>query len=340
MVAAKRGRCYSTIAVNLSTGTRRNWRKFCGKSKAVSASWQTCRGDSFRLFFGTNAALISTAFRGIVKRFLLKICRPFFVVGLRNATFTCLGKTDGGGAQVHAIASVAAFAEYVGAQFVHSPLRHVEHCPPNLSMADFCQQWESVVSLFAFPSATGEKFTSYQVPTETLKFFKDVAMLKTRGRLICLPHAHFLTDYIPGIYELLRPYSRPPLKPSNQCLQIAVHVRRGDVGPCGRNSERYSPDEVIRHQIETVREQCGAKSQVTIVTEDPEPGFIRMFADCTVVTHENPLEALALLIDADVLVMAKSSFSFVAGLLSKGRVYYSDFWSSPQPSWSVVPVAS
>ena len=269
--------------------------------------------------------------------FLLKTCRPLLAVALRNATFTCFGKRDGGGAQVQAIASVAAFAAYVGARFVHTPLRHVIHCPPNVSMADFCEQWESVVSRFSFSSVGGEKFTSYKGEKGKYHFLKDVLMFKTRGQFICLPHAHFLTDYIPGVYGLLRLPSPPTEKLRSRCLQIAVHVRRGNVGPIGQNRDRYTPDEVIRHHIETVRQEAGAESRVTIVTEDPEPGFIRMFEDFEIVVHDNPLEALDVLINADILIMAKSSFSFVAGLLSSGRVYYSDFWSSPQPAWSVLP---
>lgn len=267
------------------------------------------------------------------------MCRPLLVVALRNATFTCFGKNDGGGAQVHAIASVAAFAEWVGAGFAHTPLTHVAHCPRHLPMAEFCRRWESVVSRFGFSVATQEKFTSYQGRSGPAQFLRAMLMLKTRGQLICLPHAHFLTDYIPGVYGLLRPSPPRPAKARSQCLQIAVHVRRGDVGPLGENSNRYTPDNLLRHHIETVRREAGAQSHVTIVTESPGPGFMKSFEDCEIINHDDPLEALAVLADADILVMAKSSFSFVAALLSNGRVFYSIFWSSPQAAWSVLSSA-
>jgi hypothetical protein len=40
---------------------------------------------------------------------------------------------------------------------------------------------------------------------------------------------------------------------------------------------------------------------------------------------------------ANGLIMAKSSLSHVAGLLSKGSVYYEPFWHGPLSSWRVLP---
>ena len=288
-------------------------------------------------FSGAKAPLTPQQARRNSRRFLLKIGRPLLVVALRGATFTCFGKDDGGGAQVHAIASVAAFAKYVGARFVHTPLETVAHCPSNTSMAAFCQQWDNIVSLFGFPKTSGETFTQYRGRRGRNQFLKDVLMLKTRGSLICFPHAHSFTDEIPGIYDLLNPPTPPRVKPRKECLQIAVHVRRGDVGPSGWTSDRYSPDRLIRNHIDTVRGQITAQSRVAIVTEDLKTISSRMFSDCEILVHEDPLEALAFLVEADILIMAKSSFSFVAGLLSSGQVYYSEFWHAPLPSWNLLP---
>ena len=39
------------------------------------------------------------------------------------------------------------------------------------------------------------------------------------------------------------------------------------------------------------------------------------------------------LVNANVLVLAKSSFSYLAGLYNQNIVYYIDFWHTPMPNW-------
>jgi hypothetical protein len=41
---------------------------------------------------------------------------------------------------------------------------------------------------------------------------------------------------------------------------------------------------------------------------------------------------------ADILVTGASSFSYTAGLLSEGIVYYIPFWHAPLPHWTPVDV--
>ena len=36
---------------------------------------------------------------------------------------------------------------------------------------------------------------------------------------------------------------------------------------------------------------------------------------------------------ADVLVAGASSFSYTAGILAEGTVYYTPFWHEPLPHW-------
>jgi hypothetical protein len=47
-------------------------------------------------------------------------------------------------------------------------------------------------------------------------------------------------------------------------------------------------------------------------------------------------QCLQQLIGADIFVMAKSSFSYTAALLSQGIVIYSPFWHAPLQRWVAV----
>jgi hypothetical protein len=176
--------------------------------------------------------LISFSFGSRAGWFLLGLFRPILAVGLRNTTLTCSGKSDGGGAQVQAIVSVAAFAKYFGARFVHTPLSSIEHCPQGVTMEQFCSTWEKVVSLFGLVKGDTSDFVRYG----TEKFIFDFLFFRTRGKLISLENAHFLTDNHPEVYEVvgLSTSDRKVDKIANP--KIYAHARRGDVKSTGSTS--------------------------------------------------------------------------------------------------------
>lgn len=265
--------------------------------------------------------------------FLLKISRRFLAIGLKGTTLTCSGKIDGGGAQIQAIVSVAAFAKYFGARFVHTPLRSIEHCPKHLTMKEFCRQWEGIVSLFGVTKSSGGEFLRYEID----EFLLDLLTLRTRGKQICLENAHFLTDSHPEIYELVGLAANSKERSAGERKAIYAHVRRGDVKQHGDTSFRYTSEEALRAHIEAVRKQHGTDPKVFIVTENPDAPFKEKFEDCIFITEKDPVKVIRLLASADTLIMSKSAFSYVAGLLSKGIVYYEDYWQRPLPSWRVLP---
>lgn len=266
--------------------------------------------------------------------FLLKVSRPILAMAFKNTKLTCSGKTDGGGSQVLAIVGVAALAQYFGARFVHTPLTHVEHCPKDEKMEDFCSNWETVVSLFGFSKAQTERFVEYPSLED---FLVDFLLFRTRGKLISLENVSYITDTHPEIYASIGLGVASQVKSQNQTKTIYVHVRRGDVTLDGPNSFRHTSDDIVRKNIEEVRKQVVGSSEVYLVTENPTPQFREKFSDCTIISEKDPVKALLLLASADVLVMSKSAFSLVAALASKGEVFYEPCQSRPLPSWSTLP---
>ena len=51
---------------------------------------------------------------------------------------------------------------------------------------------------------------------------------------------------------------------------------------------------------------------------------------------ENIEDSFIALVADEILVMSPSSFSYVAGLLSDGIVFYKPFWHLPKKDWIVV----
>jgi len=282
------------------------------------------------------AQLIPYFFGTSVGWFLIKAARPILAIALKNTKLTCMGKTDGGGSQVLSIMGVAAFAEFFGAKFVHTPLSNIEHCPEDLTMEEYCACWETVVDLFGFNKANGEEFVHYSMND----FLVDFLLFRTRGKRISLGNIHYVTDTHPEIYYSISLGDEALAKGENSSmvLDVYVHVRRGDVKPEGQYAVRFSSDEEIRKSIQFVRMVTKEKTKVYIVTENPNSDFREKFKDCTIVTEKNPIKSLFLLVHADILVMAKSQFSYVAALLSKNKVFYDPYWQNPLPHWSILPV--
>jgi len=265
---------------------------------------------------------------------LVRGSRPLLAMAFKNTKLTCSGKTDGGGSQVLAIVGVAAFAEYFGARFVHTPLTYIEHCPKEKKMEDFCSKWESVVSLFGFSKAQTETFVEYPSLED---FLVDFLLFRTRGKRVSLGNVNYVTDTHPEIYTSIGLGAASQVKSQNQTKTIYVHVRRGDVTLDGPNSFRHTSDDIVRRNIEAVRKQVVGGSEVYLVTENPPQHFIDKFRDCTIVSDKDPVNALLLLANSDILVMSKSAFSFVAAFASKGEIFYEPCNSRPLPSWSVLP---
>jgi hypothetical protein len=145
-------------------------------------------------------------------------------------------------------------------------------------------------------------------------------------------HPEAYRDVIP---ELRKRYyhHRSPVK--NSVLTIAVHVRRGDVTV--QHHRRYTPiAKVVRTTERILSAMKGSGRQVRIVVHSV--GCAEEFAPLRGLGVELNLygDAIATfrqLVEADILVMSKSSFSYVAALLSDGLVLYEPFWHSPLSDW-------
>lgn len=156
------------------------------------------------------------------------------------------------------------------------------------------------------------------------------------------------------------------------CLNIVLHIRRGEVD--NRNfsqelSQRYTTNEkfasILRYLLEasSYKEK---KYKITILSDAPKENsfatreFIDMnlwesqlgidgsfqifsenfsdiktfYSEAEVRNDLDSVSSLRMMIEADVLVMSKSSFSFIAGVLNRsGLIVYQEFWHQPLSKW-------
>jgi len=130
-----------------------------------------------------------------------------------------------------------------------------------------------------------------------------------------------------------------PLVFASERPSVAVHVRRGDVSE--ENIRRHTPDswyfslvDRIKKTLPTADVHVFSSLEGRHLYTEFDPYRRRgMTVHLDEVDIAKPWAQLA---RADVLVMAKSSFSHVPAMFNNGCVIYEEYWHRPQKGWIVV----
>ncbi|MDC0948625.1 hypothetical protein OAS86_04700 [Gammaproteobacteria bacterium] len=128
--------------------------------------------------------------------------------------------------------------------------------------------------------------------------------------------------------RILRSYYVYQNEPSERVT--AVHIRRGDVNP-QRHPKRYLPNAHYRRLIDQIR--AVGPTRVQIFSESNFVESLDDFSDCELHLDTPLQQTWRAMIDADVLVMSHSSFSYVPALYNRGTVIYSPFWHGRLDHW-------
>eukprot|EP00977_Amphora_coffeiformis_P004965 scaffold1058_cov163-Amphora_coffeaeformis.AAC.5 len=157
---------------------------------------------------------------------------------------------------------------------------------------------------------------------------------------------YFVKEWRDYIYEKI---SLDDLNTDEDVLQIAVHVRRGDVSLCTDNAwKRYLPNSHYLRLIDSVLENVSQPYKVTIFSESEQLDRkshkqYETFDDFVGRNYSLNLDTeLAdvwkAFVHADVLMTAKSTFSLApARLRNHGRVIYTPFKRGKGlPEWEMV----
>ncbi len=259
-----------------------------------------------------------------------------------SIAITTRGKTDGAGAQANACMSAMAFANATGIKYVHTPFQSVAHAEED--PATWTQNWEAFFGLgvdevTADPGAT----------LVNLKSFLDQPQLWKRPDIIIhAEHFHDFCNRQPDSYHAILPRLRAKFEAgggqqiclsevSNELI-IAVHIRRGDVSQKDAvTASRYTDNQRILttiKQCQSMSERLGQPYRVNIYSEGRAEDF-QIFADigASLKIGLNPFTTVLGLVNADILITAKSAFSFVAGLLSDRTKIYEPFWTKAPSDW-------
>lgn len=250
-----------------------------------------------------------------------------------KVAITC-NRDDGGGAQLHGRISSLAFARAVGLQFFHTPLTRVHFSQGDLDLA----KWNNVIKFEQIaPTVTSE------MRLETIRSLPSLIfrLLSTSNRTdsICfqVAHCHGFTDRFPETISRLIPELKMNMGQTLNaagagCSDTVIHVR-GEIGGVSKDSPRRSSLRVIKSKISQSIEKKGA-SKVVVFTSELDEELISLETERVRLDYKTDVfGVLNCMVQAKDLYLAKSSLSYVAGILCSGAVYYESFWHPMLEHW-------
>ncbi len=265
------------------------------------------------------------------------------------------------GAQLQRIYGIYALSRYLHVPYVYTPLKKIGYqglaqLEKNTISPNAQDRWNRVFKIRSDIKLPPNTIIRYiDTPKEAdIERYKSEAEKANQFYLLQILLPYEITDRNPEIYRCLRDVS--PFHPApSDVFRIAIHVRRGE--EFAVESQRMLPNSYyvsatlkivaalkqlnIPFVCELYTEVASKAFVVTPQTHgiageirrpviiDPKMNRIEDF-DVLPNLHKyintDPIDTLRGMATADVLIISRSSFSYLAALFNRGTVIYFPFW--------------
>ena len=239
--------------------------------------------------------------------------------------FTSKERVDGFGAQFQTFIYMIYYAAVNNGEYIHVPIKTMDHNYLNDPL--YISSLEEFMCVKMFKCINDTNITTKHIQYIS---FNESRILFESSIDDAMVHISFI------LYKYAFWRSIPLTQYyNNNKFNIAIHIRRGDVQATNEESFRYTSNDFYLGKIRMLTETYKNKDILFhIYSEGCADEFACFKMDnCILHLNEDVKFTFIGLITADVLIQAKSSFSYVAGLLSHGIVYYIPFWHIPSSSW-------
>jgi hypothetical protein len=227
------------------------------------------------------------------------------------------------------------FAREMGLQYIHTPFIEIEH---GRGTEDWVQKWETFTNLGA-----GEPtFVNIGGRIKVKKVDSPEYIFKKRNTLYVVSQCHSYADRFPDKYSKMKEILRRKYAASGKNIEIhydrskvniAVHIRRGDVK---NGSDRHTGNMevlLIIKQIISVMSDLKLDYAIRVYSEGNTDEFQDLVPYAEMHLSECPFKTFHNFVQANILVLAKSSYSYSAALFSEGIIIYHQFWHQPLREW-------
>jgi hypothetical protein len=257
------------------------------------------------------------------------------------------GKKDGLGSQVQAHYSTYLFARILNIHFAYCPPEYIDHLDEknqSEEIAQFTRQFGLERLGLSMTDVSNRKEISLDDAKAMIQAAPSLIFNK-KAVLFSKSQFNHVADLKISAYEKIRTELRRVYNPvtdtskgDKDVFTIALHVRRGDVNDV-QHAHRYTSNEILLKRIKTISSRYQKNNlsfRIYLYSTGKEEEFgTEIGGLVTFRLNQNPFQSFDELVQADVLVMAKSSFSYCAGILNEGDVFYEPFWHKPLPDWLI-----
>jgi len=245
---------------------------------------------------------------------------------IRKVTCIC-SRGEGAGAQALMTMYAITFARTCGLTYVHTPFTAIAHA--DRPMEQWVDAWEA-----QFNFGIGELPTEGD-NREILNFpFNLPDLLPLFG----LDSHDLDRRFEATIPEFRRKYYSNKSPVRNEILTICVHVRRGDV-TVNSNSDRYTSTNFFKKAISEVTAVLDARDisyKVRIFSQEDHRAFAELnVPGMEIFSNVDAIWSMQQIIEADIFIMSRSAFSYVAATISDGIKIGEDFYP-PLSGWIIV----
>jgi len=242
---------------------------------------------------------------------------------------TCSGRHDGAGGQALAVMSAIAFALNHGCRYLHTPFWMVFHVQGDVER--WRQRWEAFFNLGHGEETLPADAVIVRLP-EYARMIRHSPAGHPGARLVCQWVDFDFSELMqPATMALLRARLRAKYFASDKstvttyrragAINVAVHLRRGDVGLDHGRYTHDGPSLATIAALHAVAASIGRTAAINVFSEGALDQFAPYAAaGCVLHIGTDPFEAFHNLVVADVLVTASSQFSRAAAMLSNGIV--------------------
>ena len=243
---------------------------------------------------------------------------------------------DGFGSQIQTLLSALAYCRAKNLTYIHRPWEQVGHRPPGLSGASWSADLEAFTGLVQnetlFSDSLGPVPAVNYVRVEgdnVARFFNNDFLQEMRTRYLATSYPKHHSESFLATQDSIR---------------VAVHIRRGDVGESQTSRYTNNTQEMkFMEQVQTDLRMANESRPITfhIYSEGDATMFdelMQAYGSDRIFLHLNEDLKVTFhdMTAADVLIIAKSSFSYSAALLSVGQVYFQRSALSPLSKWRML----
>lgn len=262
---------------------------------------------------------------------------------LSSIYITSSGATDGGCAQLLRQISTIAFTKSFGFSYIHTPLTTVQHNVNNES--EWTAKWDNFLQLAKFSDMEKDGRTEFKVVKNLNELIPD--LMKHRYKkdscfyqiFDCYPYTNmYPVVFLPIKKKLRRSYEHnnraPKLLYPKNTLNIAIHVRRGDVTE-SETPERFTSAIKLKTTIQRIEKVLGSNNyKITLFCIEKYPDLEKLESkNVRLIYKLDIFDVLDHLIHADMLVTSKSSVGYISAIINKGIILYEPFWHPPLRGW-------